>query len=849
MARRAETVRKIMNKKSSLKTLLLVIVVAFGGFALSAQTVHNLNSTSTQAAALRGASASITTEFPEAKVARSFAINPALQRAGSVSVGDIIALQLFEESTFTAFVRAITTEVNGNFTLSLSLPDYPFASGFITTGTNGNSLVSVSIPERNQEFSSRTNVQTRTSYLIQVDENLNIRLPSRALEIPIIPTMEEVDGGMRIGSASTRSTANCTPWWLDIPGTAPATIDLLVVYTAAAATWAASRGGINNVIAGKMARTREVVDNQRDGDEIRLVHSQRINFSEQSMDMGSDLWQLIRHRVDVHQLRRQYNADLVMLLGVYYDFGGMAWLLNNATMGNIDFAFSITRVQQADNSFTAIHEIGHNMGMLHNVEDNQHTSPFPYAFGWHWLGTDGNRYGSVMSYRGITVPFFSNPNETAFGRPTGTATANNAQVFRNIKHIIAAYSDRLARTPDAPTNVVVSNPTMHGTTISWDAMPNAAFYRLYLEHDHGWWWLTHTTTELTWTFDLPTHFSSGQTYRFFVTAVNECNDQTGGQIFTFRTRSATDPWFIGSPNAEDVTALLVADGTLTISGTGNMQNFGRSIFPWDSQIDDIKTIIIREGVANIGQWAFSYCASLTSITIPRSVATIGDGAFWDCTALTSVTFLNPNPPAIGVNIFGGVNTENITFTVPFGSGDAYRAIEGWSGFNIVEAAEIFPVTSVSLDRNALRLSVGDTETLIATIYPENATNQTVSWSSSNTAVATIDEDGVITALAEGITTITVTTEDGEFTATCEVAVEADYSWLLIPAMVIVEIEDYLVVRVVGATAETFNHLEVATVGTITQQNDGRWFVPFQTGTIEIRVTNPSGVVITRIHQR
>lgn len=79
------------------------------------------------------------------------------------------------------------------------------------------------------------------------------------------------------------------------------------------------------------------------------------------------------------------------------------------------------------------------------------------------------------------------------------------------------------------------------------------------------------------------------------------------------------------------------------------------------------------------------------------------------------------------------------------------------------------VESVSLNVSETTVSVGKTETLVATINPENASNKNVSWSSDNTSVATV-ENGVVTGVAEGTATITVTTEDGGYTATCTVTV-------------------------------------------------------------------------------
>ncbi len=79
-------------------------------------------------------------------------------------------------------------------------------------------------------------------------------------------------------------------------------------------------------------------------------------------------------------------------------------------------------------------------------------------------------------------------------------------------------------------------------------------------------------------------------------------------------------------------------GTLTISGTGNMQNW--SLFrstPWSDVKEEIHTLIIENGVTNIGSGIFSNYPNLTSVSIPNSVTTIGNFAFRSCPNLTSVS--------------------------------------------------------------------------------------------------------------------------------------------------------------------------------------------------------------------
>ncbi|MDY6276489.1 MAG: Ig-like domain-containing protein [Bacilli bacterium] len=84
------------------------------------------------------------------------------------------------------------------------------------------------------------------------------------------------------------------------------------------------------------------------------------------------------------------------------------------------------------------------------------------------------------------------------------------------------------------------------------------------------------------------------------------------------------------------------------------------------------------------------------------------------------------------------------------------------------------VTGVSLDKTSLTLAEEASETLVATVLPSGATNKNVTWTSSNSTVASVDQNGKVTANEAGTATITVETQDGGFKANCEVTVTAVY---------------------------------------------------------------------------
>ncbi|MDR2129613.1 MAG: DUF4465 domain-containing protein [Odoribacteraceae bacterium] len=91
-------------------------------------------------------------------------------------------------------------------------------------------------------------------------------------------------------------------------------------------------------------------------------------------------------------------------------------------------------------------------------------------------------------------------------------------------------------------------------------------------------------------------------------------------------------------------------------------------------------------------------------------------------------------------------------------------------FAACEKDDAIAITGISLEFSTLKLTPGETATLVATVSPDDATNKAVAWQSSSPEVATVSEEGVVTALSTGAATITATALDGGQTATCVVTV-------------------------------------------------------------------------------
>lgn len=183
---------------------------------------------------------------------------------------------------------------------------------------------------------------------------------------------------------------------------------------------------------------------------------------------------------------------------------------------------------------------------------------------------------------------------------------------------------------------------------------------------------------------------------------------------------------------------VYAKSTLTINAPGNITaialEYNGKVYPFDEAVGD-------------GTKGSKFAASGAH---PATYA--------PATPSTSVTLTNPN----------GGKTELISLKVTYTAGTVVK------------------VTGVSLDASSKELTEGGSFTLAATVAPANASNQLITWSSSDNTVATVSKDGEVAALTPGTAIITVQTVDGSYKASCEVTVtEApepdEYVFLFTPA--------------------------------------------------------------------
>ena len=201
----------------------------------------------------------------------------------------------------------------------------------------------------------------------------------------------------------------------------------------------------------------------------------------------------------------------------------------------------------------------------------------------------------------------------------------------------------------------------------------------------------------------------------------------------------------------------------------------------------LKSILIPTlGISTIGTIAFvstsCSCAiefHVTSVELNETSATLFVGETYTLVATVlpenatdkSVTWSSSHPNIATVDQNGiviAVRPGDATITVKTNDGNKTATC-------VVKVSErTIHVTSVELNETYSTLFVGEIETLKATVLPENATDKSVTWSSSHPNIATVDQNGIVTAVRPGDATITVKTNDGNKTATCAVSVTTPY---------------------------------------------------------------------------
>ena len=222
-----------------------------------------------------------------------------------------------------------------------------------------------------------------------------------------------------------------------------------------------------------------------------------------------------------------------------------------------------------------------------------------------------------------------------------------------------------------------------------------------------------------------------------------------GQMF-YSCTGLTDVSIPTGVTSIGAAAFFGCTGLAGITIPSTVKTIGESAF---FGCNALTTVAIPNGVTSLGKSAFQSCAGLKTVTIPDSITAIADSNFADCAALTSIT-IPESVKSISDNAF--TNSKAVVISC---KSTSYAYTYAVKNKITVKRLDTVAVTGITLSVATASLIVGNTKQLTATVLPADATDSSVTWTSSSAAIATVSSSGLITAVSPGPATVTCTAND------------------------------------------------------------------------------------------
>ncbi len=225
----------------------------------------------------------------------------------------------------------------------------------------------------------------------------------------------------------------------------------------------------------------------------------------------------------------------------------------------------------------------------------------------------------------------------------------------------------------------------------------------------------------------------------------------------FKGSALSSITFSGKETSIGDNAFQNCDNLKSVSIPNSVSSIGRYAF---QDCDKLVNISLGTGLTEIPEYSFEHCDVLSKIVLPYRISSISKNAFANCVALTEITI-----PRATENIETAVFSYPEKMTIKGVSGTYAAAYAKSNGIRFVNNE--VKATAVSFNKSGITINKGSSERLIMNVTP-SAFTDAVSWKSTNTNVATIDDSGLVTAKGVGTATIKVTV--GNVSTSCKVTV-------------------------------------------------------------------------------
>ncbi len=269
-------------------------------------------------------------------------------------------------------------------------------------------------------------------------------------------------------------------------------IDVLVAYTSAARSGTGGTSAMQNLIDLAITETNVGFSNSNVNQRVRLAHTVEVDYSESGFDWSNTLSRLKQtsdgYMDNIHNLRTQYSADIVVLI---VNFGSVNWgigyLMQNVSSSFESWAFSVVYREAATGYYTFAHEMGHNMGSHHDRANVSYEGAYSYSYGYQ---APNSSFRTIMAYSCPSwcsrVNYWSNPEIYYNGQPMGVIfsaynAADNRRSLNNTAYTVSNFrKSRFSLDIESGSGGTTSpSPGIHtyneGTNVPVTALPNSNF--------------------------------------------------------------------------------------------------------------------------------------------------------------------------------------------------------------------------------------------------------------------------------------------------------------------------------------------------------------------------------------